>query len=214
MPRPTSKTKRETREAKPGLAETPRATQDDAALGLFHPITAAWFRAALGEPTAPQREGWPAIARGELTLVLAPTGTGKTLAAFLWCLDRLMFAGAEHPTSLRDVGHANLDARGCRVIYLSPLKALAADVERNLQRPLEGIAEMARAVAVPVRMPAITMRTGDTPARERARFLRHPGDILITTPESLYLMLTSAGRRSAAHSGDGDHRRDPRDGAE
>ncbi len=199
MPRPTSKTRRETREAKPGLAETPHATQDDAALGLFHPITAAWFRAALGEPTAPQREGWPAIARGESTLILAPTGTGKTLAAFLWCLDRLMFAEAERPTSLQDpstgsgqvVEHPNLEARGCRVVYLSPLKALAADVERNLQRPLEGIAALAREAGVRVRVPAVTMRTGDTPQRERARFLRHPGDILITTPESLYLMLTS-----------------------
>ena len=92
-----------------------RATAADAALGLFHPVTAKWFRTALGEPTAPQREGWPAIARGESTLILAPTGTGKTLAAFLWCLDRLMFTRSEESA-----------ARGCRVVYLSPLKALAA----------------------------------------------------------------------------------------
>ncbi|HWB31947.1 MAG TPA: DEAD/DEAH box helicase [Acidobacteriaceae bacterium] len=149
------------------------------ALALFHPITAQWFREALGEPTAPQREGWPAIARGESTLILAPTGTGKTLTAFLWCLDQLMFA------------ERNTTMRGCRVVYLSPLKALAADVEKNLQRPLEGIAAMARQEGVAAHAPQITMRTGDTPARERARFLRHPGEILITTPESLYLMLTS-----------------------
>jgi ATP-dependent helicase Lhr and Lhr-like helicase len=152
----------------------------DNALKLFHPITEKWFREALGEPTTPQREGWPAIARGESTLILAPTGTGKTLAAFLWCLDGLMFAEPEIN-----------GARGCRVVYLSPLKALAADVEKNLQRPLEGIAAMAREEGVDVRIPQITMRSGDTPARDRARFLRHPGDILITTPESLYLMLTS-----------------------
>jgi ATP-dependent Lhr-like helicase len=187
----------------------------DAALRLFHPITAKWFRTALGEPTAPQREGWPAIARGESTLILAPTGTGKTLTAFLWCLDRLMFGrnvsdastlathssrrehamnGApQHP--FHDT-QPKQGARGCRVLYLSPLKALAADVEKNLQRPLEGIEAMAREAGVEARLPQVTMRTGDTPAKERARFLRHPGEILITTPESLYLMLTSqAGER-------------------
>jgi ATP-dependent Lhr-like helicase len=149
------------------------------ALDLFHPITAAWFRAVFDSPTAPQVEGWPAIARGDSTLILAPTGTGKTLTAFLWCLNRLM---------LRTPPEAE---RGCRVVYLSPLKALAADVERNLRSPLAGIANMAKREGVPVRMPEIHVRTGDTPTTERARFLRHPGDILITTPESLYLMLTS-----------------------
>ncbi len=151
----------------------------EAALGLFHPITAEWFRAVFDAPTAPQREGWPAIARGESTLILAPTGTGKTLTAFLWCLDRIMMrTGVE-------------EARGCRVVYISPLKALAADVERNLRSPLQGIANMAARAGVPFRMPEISMRTGDTSQKDRARFRRHPGDILITTPESLYLMLTS-----------------------
>ena len=151
----------------------------EAALALFHPITAKWFQAVFDAPTAPQVEGWPAIARGESTLILAPTGTGKTLTAFLWCLDRLMVQTAP------DVG------RGCKVVYLSPLKALAADVERNLRSPLVGIANMAKREGVTVRMPEISMRTGDTSQKERARFRKHPGDILITTPESLYLLLTS-----------------------
>ena len=150
-----------------------------AALALFHPITEKWFRAVFEGPTAPQVEGWPAIARGESTLILAPTGTGKTLTAFLWCLDKLM---------LRTAPEAE---RGCRVVYLSPLKALAADVERNLRSPLSGIANMAKREGVAVRLPEISVRTGDTSPKERARFRRHPGDILITTPESLYLMLTS-----------------------
>jgi ATP-dependent Lhr-like helicase len=151
----------------------------EAALELFHPITAKWFRAVFEGPTPPQVEGWPAIARGESTLILAPTGTGKTLTAFLWCLDKLMLRTAEDA------------ARGCRVVYLSPLKALAADVERNLRSPLAGIANMARREGVEVRIPEISVRTGDTPQKERARFRRHPGEILITTPESLYLLLTS-----------------------
>ncbi len=158
-------------------AATPLLGRD--VLGLFHPITAKWFEAVFDGPTAPQVEGWPAIARGESTLILAPTGTGKTLTAFLWCLDKLML-------------RTPLDAeKGCRVLYLSPLKALAADVERNLRSPLMGIANMAQRDGVAVRMPEISVRTGDTPQKERARFRKHPGDILITTPESLYLLLTS-----------------------
>src|SRR5271163_3030020 len=181
MPRVPSKSKEEVDAAKGDVAMTPRGgvVADDAALELFHPITAKWFRAAFDAPTAPQVEGWPAIARGESTLILAPTGTGKTLAAFLWCLDRLM------------VQTAGDEGRGCRVVYLSPLKALAADVERNLRSPLVGIANMAKREGVAVRMPEISMRTGDTSQKERARFRKHPGDILITTPESLYLLLTS-----------------------
>ncbi|XCB35571.1 DEAD/DEAH box helicase [Tunturibacter psychrotolerans] len=151
----------------------------DGVLALFHPITAKWFRAVFDAPTAPQVEGWPAIARGESTLILAPTGTGKTLTAFLWCLDKLMLQTAPEAE------------RGCRVVYLSPLKALAADVERNLRSPLVGIANMAKHEGIAVRMPEISVRTGDTSQKERARFRKHPGDILITTPESLYLLLTS-----------------------
>lgn len=157
------------------------ATQPAAdVLDLFHPVTAAWFRAVFDGPTPPQQEGWPAIARGESTLILAPTGTGKTLTAFLWCLDRLLLRGG-----------VDGDAQGCRVVYISPLKALASDVEKNLRSPLAGIANMAARAGAAVHIPEISTRTGDTPAKERARFRRHPGEILITTPESLYLMLTS-----------------------
>jgi len=147
-------------------------------LELFHPVTAEWFRAVFEGATAPQREGWPAISKGESTLILAPTGTGKTLTAFLWCLDKLML---REPAA----------KEGCRVVYVSPLKALAVDVERNLRSPLAGIANMAQRQGVPVHVPEISVRTGDTSPKDRARFKRHPGEILITTPESLYLLLTS-----------------------
>jgi len=142
-------------------------------------VTAAWLRAVFEKPTTPQRLGWPAIARGDSTLILAPTGTGKTLAAFLWCIDKLMLQPSP------------ADAEGCRVIYISPLKALAVDVERNLRSPLAGIKQLAERLGVVVREPEISVRTGDTPQRERARFRRSPAEILITTPESLYLLLTS-----------------------
>ena len=157
----------------------------------FHPVTAAWFRAVFEAPTDPQRMGWPVIARGESALILAPTGTGKTLTAFLWCLDRLMLH-APHPgeKNVAKMAHPR-PGKGCRIVYVSPLKALAVDVERNLRSPLAGIANMARRMGVPFHAPEIAVRTGDTPQRERAKFARHPAEILITTPESLYLILTS-----------------------
>ncbi|HEV2719155.1 MAG TPA: DEAD/DEAH box helicase, partial [Thermoanaerobaculia bacterium] len=148
------------------------------ALDVFHPAVAEWFRRSFPAPTRAQALGWPAIARGESTLIFAPTGSGKTLTAFLWALDRLMFA----PRPPKE--------RRCRVLYVSPLKALAVDVERNLRAPLAGIANIASDVVIP----SIAIRTGDTPPSERARFLREPADILITTPESIYLMLTSNAR--------------------
>ena len=154
------------------------------ALELFHPAVAEWFRHSFPEPTPPQAQGWPAIAQGRSTLILAPTGSGKTLTAFLWCINRLMFEAAP------DRG------RRCRVLYVSPLKALAVDIERNLRAPLAGIANRADARGDVYRSPAIAVRTGDTPATERARFQRDPSDILITTPESLYLLLTSNAREA------------------
>ena len=150
-------------------------------LTLFHPAVAEWFRASFDAPTPPQAQGWPAIARGDSTLILAPTGSGKTLTAFLWCINRLMFEA--------DPGEGR-----CRVLYVSPLKALAVDIERNLRAPLAGIANRAADRGDTFRVPAVAVRTGDTPSAERARFQRHPADILITTPESLYLLLTSNAR--------------------
>ena len=146
----------------------------------FHPVTEEWFKAVFDAPTAPQRMGWPVIARGENALILAPTGTGKTLTAFLWCLDRLMLRPAPEGKK-----------KGCRIVYVSPLKALAVDVERNLRSPLAGMANMARRMGAPFHEPGISVRTGDTPQKERSRFARQPDEILITTPESLYLLLTS-----------------------
>jgi ATP-dependent helicase Lhr and Lhr-like helicase len=148
----------------------------------FHPAVAEWFRDSFEAPTPPQTQGWPAIARGESTLILAPTGSGKTLTAFLWCINRLMF-----------VAVPNSRAR-CRVLYISPLKALAVDIERNLRAPLTGIANRAIARGDVHHIPSVAVRTGDTPAIERARFQRDPADILITTPESLYLLLTANAR--------------------
>jgi ATP-dependent Lhr-like helicase len=185
---------------KKGVAKVAVADPETDVLGLFHPVTASWFRAVFDGVTPPQREGWPAIARGESTLILAPTGTGKTLTAFLWCLDKLMLREKQIPVgkdSKKSKGNGNGesngndDVAGCRVVYISPLKALAVDVERNLRSPLVGMAAMAERMGVPVRIPEISVRTGDTSPKERARFKRHPGEILITTPESLYLLLTS-----------------------
>jgi ATP-dependent Lhr-like helicase len=157
-------------------------------LDLFHGAVADWFRASFDAPTPPQAQGWPAIARGDSTLILAPTGSGKTLTAFLWAINRVMFP----PSLASKPARATADKpAGTRVLYVSPLKALAVDVERNLRSPIAGIALRAAARGDAFHTPSVAVRTGDTPALERARFQREPADILITTPESLYLLLTS-----------------------
>jgi ATP-dependent Lhr-like helicase len=152
-------------------------------LGAFTPATRTWFEASFAEPTQAQALGWPTIAGGEHTLIHAPTGSGKTLAAFLWTLDRLLTEPMPDKASR------------CRVLYISPLKALAHDVERNLRAPLAGIRHASSRIGGP-ELPTIDtfIRTGDTPPEERQRMRRNPPDILITTPESLYLILTSAAR--------------------
>ena len=145
---------------------TPAAAIDP--LGQFSPATRHWFRDTFAEATPAQIQAWPAIASGEHVLISAPTGSGKTLAAFLWGIDQLLGRPAAGP-------------EGTSLVYVSPLKALSYDIERNLRAPLAGIGADI----------SIAVRTGDTPQRERQAMLRHPPDILITTPESLYLMLTS-----------------------
>jgi ATP-dependent Lhr-like helicase len=151
-------------------------------LDLFLPAVRQWFRTTLGQPTLPQRQGWPAIADGQNTLILAPTGSGKTLAAFLACLD-LLWRQPALP-------------RGVRVLYISPLKALNNDIHRNLQVPLEGVAETATRLGTPLPVLEAAVRTGDTPTSERQRLVRRPPHILITTPESLHLLLTSRARET------------------
>jgi ATP-dependent Lhr-like helicase len=157
------------------------------ALGGLHAATRTWFRATFGMPTEAQRAAFPAIVSGQSTLLIAPTGSGKTLAAFLSALDRLMFSPAPEK-------HAR-----CKLVYISPIKALAFDIERNLRAPLAGLSHAAARLDIPHRALTIGLRTGDTPAEERARFRRAPADILITTPESLYLMLTSEVRETLRH---------------
>ncbi|SCF38218.1 ATP dependent helicase, Lhr family [Micromonospora purpureochromogenes] len=151
----------------------------------FGAATREWFTAAFAAPTPAQTGAWRSVAAGRNALVVAPTGSGKTLAAFLWSLDRL--AKEPPPTEAR---------QRCRVLYVSPLKALAVDVERNLRAPLAGIRQAAARLGVAPPEITVGMRTGDTPADERRAFARTPPDILITTPESLFLLLTSAARDS------------------
>ncbi|MGV9928790.1 ATP-dependent helicase [Nocardia rhamnosiphila] len=148
----------------------------------FSAATQQWFDGAFPAPTAAQLGAWQAIAAGEHTLVIAPTGSGKTLSAFLWAIDRL--AAADPPDS------------GTSVLYISPLKALAVDVERNLRAPLVGVRQTARRLGLPAPEISVGVRSGDTTAQERRRLQRTPPDILITTPESLFLMLTSAARET------------------
>ena len=150
------------------------------ALKPFHPLVRAWFRETLGAPSAPQREGWPAIATGGHTLILEPTGTGKTLTAFLWELNQLIVDGAREP-----LGNA------VQILYISPLKALNNDIQRNLERPLSDLRERFTAAGKKFPEIRVAVRTGDTPASARARMIRKSPHILITTPESLHIMLTT-----------------------
>ena len=156
-------------------------------LERFSPATAGWFRGAFAAPTEVQRGAWEAISSGRHALVVAPTGSGKTLSAFLWALDRL--ASGPPPEQPR---------HRCRVLYVSPLKSLAVDVERNLRSPLVGIGHEAQRLGLPRPDVTVAVRSGDTPAADRRAFARTPADILITTPESLFLLLTSAARESLA----------------
>ncbi|WP_020657757.1 ATP-dependent helicase [Amycolatopsis benzoatilytica] len=154
-------------------------------LDLFSPATRSWFAGAFAAPTAAQEGAWRAAHAGQHALVVAPTGSGKTLSAFLWALDRLSVEPV--PANPRE---------RCRILYVSPLKALAVDVQRNLRAPLAGISQAARRLGLPVPEIEVGMRTGDTTAAERRSFGKTPPDVLVTTPESLFLILTSSARES------------------
>jgi ATP-dependent helicase Lhr and Lhr-like helicase len=176
----------------PGGGGVPAAGDPPASNGISRPadplsgfgeLTRDWFTGAFSEPTQAQAQAWSAIAAGDNTLVIAPTGSGKTLAAFLWALDRLASDPPPADPKLR-----------CRVLYISPLKALAVDIERNLRAPLAGIRQVARRRGLPEPDIGVAVRTGDTAADERRRLASKPPDILITTPESLFLILTSRAR--------------------
>jgi len=146
----------------------------------FHPLVRRWFCDRFTAPTAPQAGGWREIARGRNVIIAAPTGSGKTLAAFLWSINRLVLAAQ---------GRALADRTD--VVYVTPLKALGNDIEKNLREPLEGIQRLAQAAGTPIPEIRVTVRSGDTPSAERARMVRRPPHILITTPESLYILLTA-----------------------
>ena len=158
-------------------------------LASFHPVIQRWFRSRFDAPTEAQAAGWPAIAEGRHTLIAAPTGSGKTLTAFLTCIDQLVRQGME--TGLPDT---------TQVVYVSPLKALSNDIQKNLATPLEEIATLAEESGTPIPRISTAVRTGDTPASERQRMAKRPPHIMITTPESLYILLTSeSGRRGLKH---------------
>lgn len=157
------------------------------ALRFFSEPTRRWFEGAFASPTAAQAGAWTAISAGRHALIVAPTGSGKTLSAFLWALDRLHFENSNSTPP-------EAPASGTKVLYISPLKALGVDVERNLRSPLTGIAQTARALKMEPPQIRVGVRSGDTPATERRQLISNPPDILITTPESLFLMLTSKAR--------------------
>ncbi|MEM1033070.1 MAG: DEAD/DEAH box helicase [Myxococcota bacterium] len=158
------------------------APQRDA-LSVFGPATATWFSRVFEGPTEVQRRGWVQIAAGAHALLLAPTGSGKTLAAFLYCLDRLAQRAPD-------------DRKGTRVLYVSPLKALAYDVERNLRSPLVGIERAAKQLGITLTPPRVAIRSGDTSQKERRQQAKDPSEIVVTTPESLYLLLGSQAREN------------------
>ena len=158
-------------------------------LSSFHPVIQRWFRSRFDAPTEAQAAGWPAIAQGRHTLIAAPTGSGKTLTAFLTCIDQLVRQGMD--AGLPDA---------TQVVYVSPLKALSNDIQKNLATPLEEIAALAEEMGAPIPQITTAVRTGDTPASERQKLAKRPPHILITTPESLYILLTSdSGRRGLKH---------------
>src|ERR1700722_4151784 len=167
------------------MSATGASPVSTAGLAGFSEATRAWFTAAFAAPTQAQAQAWQSIGAGDHTLVIAPTGSGKTLAAFLWAIDKL----ATEPVP------ANPRHR-CRVLYISPMKALAVDVERNLRSPLTGVRRAARRLGLPEPDITVAVRTGDTAADERRKMSGKPPDILITTPESLFLLLTSQARES------------------
>ena len=178
--------------ARPGsvTALTGTVCAVDPLVGISAPAR-AWFTTTFAEPTAAQAGAWPAIAAGDHTLVLAPTWSGKTLAAFFWALDAIMTSDPPAEPSART-----------RILYISPLRALAVDVEKNLQSPLRGVQLAAERLGQTIQPVSVAIRSGDTPADQRRKLVRNPPDVLITTPESLYLMLTSRARetlRSVTH---------------
>src|SRR5262245_62175089 len=154
-------------------------------LSQFHPLVSQWFRDSLGQPTTAQTRGWASIRDGRHTLIAAPTGSGKTLAAFLTTIDDLVREGFSAP--LPDE---------VRVVYVSPLKALSADIHKNLAEPRRGIRRLAEALGQAAPRVTAAVRTGDTPQAERAAMLKTPPHILVTTPESLYLLLTAERSRA------------------
>ncbi|BCW65718.1 DEAD/DEAH box helicase [Arthrobacter sp. NicSoilB4] len=171
------------------------------AMDRFSRPTREWFLGAFTAPTPAQNGAWNAISSGAHALVVAPTGSGKTLAAFLWALDRLLVSAPAEPESLPGLDTARsarrkAPKRKTRVLYISPLKALGVDVERNLRAPLIGITQTAKRLGLPAPLITVGVRSGDTPASDRRALLSNPPDILITTPESLFLMLTSKARET------------------